>query len=387
MLRGPLICLCIFAFGWLFLSFFWAYGSFDQAAGRIVHSDLLSRSNLYDVQNQTLGFQRIFVASLPSRSDKRDEMVIAASFTGITIDWVDGVDGATIPAKAIPNVRSRPLRNTSNNTLGCWRVHMNIAQQIVRDNIASALVMEDDADWDVNLKGQLVEFARGTRYLLDQETKSPHSPYGDGWDGLWLGHCGLRNREQEDQRYWVIRDDPTAVPRGYLWGNPPRQPNLSPPVLNGTFNRVVYRPTRGLCMAGYAISLAGARRLLRDQQEVRAVPSDRALNRLCTHAGGMCLAPYPTLIGSYKGPGPATKGSDRVQLSTQEDRKVGRTGEIVFSMRLNFWQMIDKEKKLPIKSQWPAMTMLPEINGTVEIPRGEGVFVKKEEYLPFPRPD
>lgn len=49
-------------------------------------------------------FERIFVASLPSRTDKRDTFAIAASLTGMTIEWADGVDGAQIPLKAIPDV-------------------------------------------------------------------------------------------------------------------------------------------------------------------------------------------------------------------------------------------------------------------------------------------
>ncbi|KAF2798796.1 glycosyltransferase family 25 protein [Melanomma pulvis-pyrius CBS 109.77] len=336
-------------------------------------------SNLFDVKNKTLGFERIFVASLPSRTDKRDTFAIAASLTGMTIEWADGVDGAQIPLKAIPDSWGK---DETNNTLGCWRVHMNIAQKMVRENIASALVLEDDADWDVNLKSQLVEFARGTRYVLGNENKSPHSPYGDGWDALWVGHCGCRNREQEDQRYWVIRDDPTAVPQTH-WGFPRRQPNTTPASLNGTFNRWVYQPTRGLCTWGYAFSLEGARRFLRDQAEVRALASDRALNRLCNYAGGFCLAPYPPLIGTHRAAGAANKGSDRVDLGG-DVRVKAETGQIVFSTRLNFWPLLEGKE---IWSQWPTKTMLKKFTGSIEIPRGEGVFVKKEEYVEFPRPN
>jgi hypothetical protein len=120
---------------------------------------------------------------------------------------------------------------------------------MIRENIATALIFEDDADWDVNIKAQLVEFARGTRYILEQETKSPVSPYGDGWDVLWLGNCGTKNREDKDQRYWVVHNDPTAIPQT-LWQYARRQPNLTPPALNGTFTRVVYAPTRDCARGG-----------------------------------------------------------------------------------------------------------------------------------------
>jgi hypothetical protein len=131
---------------------------------------------------------------------------------------------------------------------------------MVKEQIPSALIMENDADWDLLLKSQLVEFAHGTRYLQDLNSKITNSPYGDDWDLLSLGYCGARNREKDDQRYYVVQDDPTAVPQN-LWGYPRRQPNLTPSTLSGNHTRVVYEPVRGLCTFGYALSLRGARRL------------------------------------------------------------------------------------------------------------------------------
>jgi hypothetical protein len=128
---------------------------------------------------------------------------------------------------------------------------------MVKEQVPSALILEDDADWDVTIKSQLVEFAKGAQFLQGTESKNTrensesktNSPYGDDWDLLWLGHCGTRNREWEDQNYYVIHDDPTAIPQS-LWGYPRRQPNLTPPALRGNHTRVVYEPTRGLCMFG-----------------------------------------------------------------------------------------------------------------------------------------
>jgi hypothetical protein len=259
--------------------------------------------------------------------------------------------------------------------------------RIAAEQISTALVLEDDADWDVNLKAQLLEFARGTRYVLNQESNTTNSPYGDDWDILWLGHCGLRNREDIDQRYYVIRDDPTAVPQE-LWSYPRRMPNFTPKALNGTFNRVIYEPTRGLCTWGYAISLRGARRLLQDQELEQAMPSDRALNRLCTHVGGTrCVAPYPPLIGTHKAAGAMDKDSDREKVPGKM-REVGITGQIVFSVKLNFKALLGVARDRVVRSQWPKKTMVKEMEmGGVEIPRGKGVWVKKDEYLDFPRPN
>ncbi len=83
--------------------------------------------------------------------------------------------------------------------------------RIVRERIQTAMIWEDDVDWDVMVKTQMTEFARGTRHLQDAVAPM-ESPYGDGWDILTVGHCGLANDVSEDQRYWVIENDPTAIP-------------------------------------------------------------------------------------------------------------------------------------------------------------------------------
>ncbi|KAK3613861.1 hypothetical protein LTR56_025914 [Elasticomyces elasticus] len=98
---------------------------------------------------------------------------------------------------------------------------MNVNQKIVRDNIASALILEDDADWDIRIKSQMRDFAKVTRLLVqplrgtsdsfmdptypqsdldaqpssfdikgDDPTLEPStSPYGDldRWGMLWIG--------------------------------------------------------------------------------------------------------------------------------------------------------------------------------------------------------
>lgn len=96
---------------------------------------------------------------------------------------------------------------------------------MTENNITTALILEDDSDWDVRIKSQMRNFARASRLLLqplpgnvDQfldptypqpsegdsstnfdvdnfaTTRPTSSPYGDieRWDILWLGHCGCR---------------------------------------------------------------------------------------------------------------------------------------------------------------------------------------------------
>lgn len=75
------------------------------------------------LSNSTLGFSNIFVVGLPERSDKRDAISLAASLTGINVEWVEGIKGESIPDKAVPfGVSRKELMETN---LGSWRGHMN----------------------------------------------------------------------------------------------------------------------------------------------------------------------------------------------------------------------------------------------------------------------
>ena len=63
------------------------------------------------------------MVGLPERSDKKDATTLAASLTDIDLEWIDGVDGASIPEKALPYGEAVHRMKTTH--LGCWRGHMN----------------------------------------------------------------------------------------------------------------------------------------------------------------------------------------------------------------------------------------------------------------------
>lgn len=174
------------------------------------------------------------------------------------------------------------------------------------------------------------------------------------------------------------------------WGYPRRQPNFKTPKLNGNWSRVVYEPTRGLCMFGYALTLKGAQQLLYSQVFEEARVSDRALNNMCDRRvdGFKCFLPFPTLIGTHKAAGKTFKDSDRedTHMAAGGYRETGVTGQIVFSVRLNLKSMVKGARRI-FRSQWPSETMVDEIDGDIEIPRGEGVFVAKGDYDEFKRPN
>lgn len=248
--------------------------------------------------------------------------------------------------------------------------------------------MEDDVDWDVNVRKQLLELARGARFIQEYaESTQTRSPYGDHWDVLWIGHCGAPAR-RSDQRLYVIRDDPTVVPPELLkYGS---QVHMSPAAVEGTNNRLIYRNSGGRCLFAYAVTLEAARLFLNIESLSgdTSFPADRALSRVCgdRRFDARCISPFPTLFGTHKAVGPMEKDSDR-RGSISAWRDVGETDEVVFSTRLNMASLLGlgDKSKLMIKSQWPKQTIVKEFGGELDYPAGKGIFVKREDFVDPPK--
>jgi GR25 family glycosyltransferase involved in LPS biosynthesis len=247
----------------------------------------------------------------------------------------------------------------SPNAIGCWRAHLNVAQRIVREGVATAFVFEDDADWDVAFKQQLVQFARGARVMLQTpDHQVPSSPYGDGWDILWIGHCGTWVYPERRRPYFVIPNDPTVEP-------PQHRQNVEVPDMShwegpGSDNRtrIVFKAGGGVCTAGYAISQQGARKVLYQMSmEPYNKPVDWGFANLCEnkHYNFRCISVFPQLVGVSRPQGNTSKWSD-IGYGSDSERKVenANSQHLVYSTRLNMGNLL--AGKAIFDSQYPDST-------------------------------
>ncbi|KAI2629229.1 glycosyltransferase family 25 protein [Hypomontagnella submonticulosa] len=314
-----------------------------------------------DVFNSTLGFEKVLVIGLPERSDKRDALSLMSALTGFKISWIDGVVGKTVPDKALPFGWNRETMQDSN--LGSWRGHVNAMRRIVEDGISSALIMEDDMDWDVHIKQQLAQFAAAARTLQkdfhrNQTIESP-SPYGQDWDMLWLGSCVTTFSEhlpehlqipveQRDSRKILIQNDPTVPPPGHILGNGSFSWDDYPPR-----TRIVYVPGDNVCSFAYALSAAGAQKALQYMGlEGQHKPFDNHLSDLCRlRVNGMrCVSVVPSLFVHHRPKGKISGDSDiNKGAENEEVRKVGFTENILYSTRLNLGNLV---RGLEPEEQW-----------------------------------
>jgi hypothetical protein len=242
-------------------------------------------------------------------------------------------------------------------------------------------------DWDVRIRDQLRDFALAARALTqrlahtgadsqqyaDPTFPSPgenapgaldlsfghlpatvtpsNSPYGDDWDVLWLGHCGMCFPRQDSvsiPKGRVIRhNDETVAAHRHLWSlsGPFELVDRYPP-----HTRAYHHTQDGVCSLAYAVSQRGARRLLlevglKDVSEA----FDILLRFFCEGGRGrrshLCLTTQPGLFHHHRPAGLHAAESD---ISNHGDgwRDQSVTDMVRWSVRLNADAIMDGETVL-----------------------------------------
>lgn len=245
--------------------------------------------------------------------------------------------------------------------------------------------MEDDVDWDVRLRQQLVRFARSSHALIQPLSASHHSyadptypkpsadspktvpdipfnrlpatqppkvsPYGDDWDLLWLGHCGMHfpfeSKENLPKGRVIHENDDTVAKKKYLWTfNKPFTLKDKYP----EHTRAVHHTQEGVCSLGYALSQKGARKLLYEVGTKDVTDAfDILLRFYCegTHGRGKqtCLTTQPALIHHHRPAGPKSAGSD-ISNFGEGFREKSSTDMVRLSVRLNAAKLLAGEDDL-----------------------------------------
>ncbi|KAJ1975257.1 hypothetical protein H4R35_003226 [Dimargaris xerosporica] len=156
----------------------------------------------------TLGFDKIFLINLDSRTDRLSQMLELTSFLHIKVDRLRA------------NTSQEALDGNGNPSShkACWSSHMRAYQEVV-DNpaIHQALILEDDIDIDYDIH-KLTPVAMDAVHWANPN-----------WDMVYLGHCsGI-------ERKYTVVDKAADI-----------YPSFSP-----------------ACTHGYAVSKQGAAKLLK----------------------------------------------------------------------------------------------------------------------------
>ncbi|XP_049751834.1 inactive glycosyltransferase 25 family member 3 isoform X4 [Elephas maximus indicus] len=187
-----------------------------------------------------MGFDEVFVISLARRPDRRERMLNSLWEMEIAGQVVDAVDGRTLNSSIIRSLGVDLLpgyqdpysgRTLTKGEVGCFLSHYAIWEEVVARGLAQVVVFEDDVRFQSNFKGRLEQ--------LMKEVEAEKLP----WDLIYLGRKQVNPEEEA-----VVEGLPHLVVAGYSYWT-----------------------------LAYALSLAGARKLLASQPLSRMLPVDEFL--------------------------------------------------------------------------------------------------------------
>jgi len=270
--------------------------------------------------NATLGFGGLYVVSGPG-SPRRQHLEEAARVTGLDfrippqVTWTD------------EDVRNfRPAVEEESHVLTgsvkAWLSHHVVLKEFLDSGSETAVIFEDDVDWDVRLLTEQIPLAqKAVRSMsklarLDQK----HYPWGtvDDWDLLYIGHCGDYFGDIQTQNIGVghhhphdlrgiphkLYEDKTMLYRTDLH---PFTASLLTAFHIPEQTRIVHKSQWPLCTFGYAITRRTAERILTDIAPPKEDPSrniiayDAAVLTGCRDGALTCFTITPELFHHMEG--------------------------------------------------------------------------------------
>ncbi|KAK8094784.1 hypothetical protein PG997_001469 [Apiospora hydei] len=302
------------------------------------------------VTNATLGFEKLLVLSVrPSWRTRGLEA--AAKLTGL--------DFTVLPQTPSPDDVLHAFQQKAHGkgvgSAKAWLAHLDVLKHVISSGLETALIVEDDLDWDVSLRTKqmalVVDHVRNFTGVGPDDL-STTSPYGDAWDVLWLGHCGAE-----------MRPVPAAASVAAAGWSSVSQPYFDPLRLNGTGARPHWgldtlrwkgtgwqHPPAGIrlvqdggavCSWAYAVSRRSADKVLARMVQGDNQAFDIGLKDACDRSELNCVTVVPGVMSSYSPPAdlgyqsPVRVGDGKGVKGNESDFEGvrGTTPDVVYSAR------------------------------------------------------
>ncbi|KAG8628062.1 hypothetical protein KVT40_003935 [Elsinoe batatas] len=293
-------------------------------AGRMLDIPVLPPANL------TLGFGAVAAVSVPT-SPRQNELIMAAQITGLQLSIPVQPSWNEEDTKAIKAEKGSTI---SHGSALAWLGHLNTLRWFLTTNLTTALILEDDVNWDIHLRTlQAPRTAAAMRYLMSQDEKTKEAElkgpidediyWGptDQWDMLYLGHCG----EKFNPGKWNFR----VKRAGFEDQSMPRRQDMhgdTRALLNAIDIpedvRVVHRSIRPLCTFAYAVTRHAAEKLLMEiapkEREGGTVAFDVRLLEGCRNLGLKCWSVNPELFHHVEGKSEISKVDRKANETSTE---------------------------------------------------------------------
>ena len=207
------------------------------------------------------------------------------------------------------------MSRNDKSTLGyslSWLGHLNAIREASK--YSTSLIVEDDADWDIELRTQTPRIAPAVRNVSESADDITQAPYGLNWDILWLGHCG---DSIPFGRRIIQFHDSSVPPYLHAW-----EKALSP---DPKHTRWVHTSTGPVCTYAYALTKASATKIL-EQNDHGSTNFDIWLHLRCKSGQFRCITVNPELFHHH-------------EMAGNKDSLInGRTTKVIESeMTDNIW--------------------------------------------------
>jgi hypothetical protein len=209
------------------------------------------------------------------------------------------------------------VKRPSAGSAKAWLAHLDLLKFVVASGFPTALIIEDDVDWDVTLRDQMRLVSDNVRrftHAVDED----RTPYGEGWDVLWIGHCGEIPKRDAEKLEWPDSSlMPTALYAGWS------KKHLAN-IQEG--HRAVQFLQQAVCTFGYGVTAAGARRLLDLMASGQDEAFDVGLMNKCKQGHLRCITINPEIMHHYN----PKDGTGYVSQTREGDGKGQSSEDIAF---------------------------------------------------------
>jgi len=231
---------------------------------------ILDEASLAGPASSTLGFGGIMVVS-GKGSPRRSKLIQMANVTGLDLTIPDMPEWSDDDIRSFTQALAYDGRETGRGSKLSWLSHNYVLEAFLKSDLETALIIEDDVDWDIHLKNvQVPAAAAAARTLFEPAT----SYWGNNsaWDVMYLGHCGdwfsrlqagigegHQYPENLTSRHHITFPDPSMPANDSLH---PMTARFVTALRLPEHTRALHRSAFPLCTFGYAVTKASARRIV-----------------------------------------------------------------------------------------------------------------------------
>lgn len=282
--------------------------------------------------NSTLGFGAVLAVSR-EHSPRQEALFFASNLTGVDISVPHQPQWSDDDLNALK--ADSGSRITRGSALA-WLGHLNALRWFLDSGLDTALILEDDVDWDIHLRTIQVPLAsENLRSLLD----SDRSYWSDlsKWEILYLGHCGdfFDADKFDDLQHRVYQDD-TLLPHRRMHSH---TKDFLDKLGLEEGQRMIHRSKWPLCTFGYAVTRASAHRILNDlaakETEGGCEAFDVRILEACRDLDYQCYSANPELFHHISAPSEIADVNEGIDSTgrLQSQKSVGGTTNIACGAR------------------------------------------------------